>query len=124
MRSTDDWKIKQNKSIEETNDCINNCSGVGLFEYNGKCISNCQNGYFYDNYNIKCKCELEKCFTCPKVAFDKKLCSKCNNNFYQMENDPQNIGEYFNCYNETPKGYYLDKNDSLFKKCYYSCEIF
>ena len=38
-----------------------------------------------------------------------------------MENDNSNIGEYFNCYNEI-KGYYLDKNDSLFKKCYDTCE--
>ena len=33
-----------------------------------------------------------------------------------MENDPSNLGEYFNCYNETPNGYYLDNKNSLFKK--------
>ena len=39
-----------------------------------------------------------------------------------MENDESNIGEYINCYKEQPKGYYLDKSNSLYKKCYYSCE--
>ena len=38
-----------------------------------------------------------------------------------MENDPLNLGEYINCYNETPVGYYLDTN-SIYKKYYYTCE--
>ena len=33
-----------------------------------------------------------------------------------------NIGDYINCYKEQPKGYYLDKSNSLYKKCYYSCK--
>jgi len=39
-----------------------------------------------------------------------------------MENDPLNLGNYFNCYNEAPNGYYFDKIDKLYKKCYYTCE--
>ena len=39
-----------------------------------------------------------------------------------MENDPLNIGEFFNCYNEAPKGFYFVSQDSLYKKCYYTCE--
>jgi hypothetical protein len=38
-----------------------------------------------------------------------------------MENDPSNIGEYINCYKEI-YGYYLDKVDLLFKKCYETCD--
>ena len=38
-----------------------------------------------------------------------------------MENDPSNMGEYINCYNSLT-GYYLDKEDSLFKKCFNTCE--
>ena len=52
-----------------------------------------------------------------------QLCTECNNNFYRIENFASNINEYFNCYNETPKGYFLDKDNSLYKKCYDSCEI-
>ena len=83
--------------------------------------SQCPNGYFKDDIT-KCKCQLEKCLTCPKVALNKELCTKCNNNYYQIQKDPLNLGEYFNCYNETPNGYYLDTNDKLYKKCYYTCE--
>ena len=38
-----------------------------------------------------------------------------------MENDPLNLGEYFNCYNETPNGYYFDTSDKLFKKIKFIC---
>ena len=39
-----------------------------------------------------------------------------------MENDPSNIGEYINCYNQTPTGYYFDNIQKIYKSCYYSCE--
>ena len=50
------------------------------------------------------------------------FCTKCNENYYPLENDYLNIEKYFNCYNETPNGYYLDINNLLYKKCYYTCE--
>ena len=116
-------EIKPKKIIEGNDECINNCSIRNLYEYNGKCVSQCPNGNFNDDNNIiKCKCILEKCYTCSTVAFNKQLCTKCNNNYYKMENDPLNLGEYFNCYNETPNGYYFDTNDNMYKKCYDTCE--
>ena len=112
---SDDWKLHQKKIIEGTEQCFNNCPNKNPYEYNGQCVSQCPNENYNDDNNItKCKCELEKCLTCPKVALINKLCTKCNDNYYQMEN--------FNCYNEIPTGYYLDRNDSLYKKCYYTCE--
>jgi len=118
---TDNWKLNQNKIIEGK--CINNCSDRNLYEYNGKCVSQCSNGYYNDDDNIiKCKCELEKCLTCPTEALNKNLCTKCNDNYYQMENDPLNLDGYFNCYNETSNGYYFDTTDKLYKKCYGTCE--
>ena len=39
-----------------------------------------------------------------------------------MENNLLNIGEYFNCFNETPIGYYFDIKDSLFKRIDYICK--
>ena len=56
-----------------------------------------------------------------KLYSNISLCTKCNTNYYQKENEDSNIGEYINCYKEL-KGYYLDKNDCLFRKCYYTCE--
>ena len=120
---SDDWKLKQNKFIEGTAQCDNNCPDTKSYEYNGQSVSECKNGNYTDENNIvKCKCELEKCFTCPTVAYNKGLCTKCNDNYYPMENDTLNLGEYINCYIETPTGYYFDANNSLYKKCYHTCE--
>ena len=121
---TNDWKLKQKKIINNTNECIDNCNDSSLYnyEYNGKCYESCEKGYLNDNNNNqmnKCKCELDKCLSCPNVALHKGLCKKCNTNYYPKENDPSNLGEYINCY-EKLKGYYLD--NFLFKQCYYSCK--
>ena len=118
---SDEWYLKKNIIINETRECILKC--YDRYEYHGKCYDNCSNGYYIDNYNniSKCKCELEKCFSCSPPALELNLCTECNNDYYPMENDSSNIGEYFNCYKEI-EGYYIDYNDSLFKKCYYTCE--
>ena len=104
---SDNYKLKQKKLIQITNECINDCSEHNLYEYNCKCYS---------------KCELEKCLICPDFPVNKELCAKCNDNYYPKENDDLNIGDFFNCYKEAPKGYYFDSNDLIYKKCYYKCE--
>ena len=119
-----DWKSKQKKIINDTNECIQSCVNSSLYkyEYNGKCYENCKQGFLNDDNNIqtnKCKCELDKCLSCPNIALNKGLCEKCNINYYPKENDPLNLGEYINCYKEL-EGYYLDNN--IFKQCYYSCK--
>ena len=102
---SNDWKAKQKKIIKDTNQCIDRCSDSNQYEYNGKCISECSNKKIYsDNDILKCKCELEKCLECPIVALNNHLCTKCNEKYYPMENDPLNIGDYINCYNEIPQG--------------------
>ena len=118
--SSSNWKLNQKKIINESGSCIDNCENnlQYKYEYNNKCYKDCPNGIFENN---KCKCELEKCLICPQVALNYELCSKCNYNYYQKENDESNIGEYFNCY-QNIKGFYLDKDNSIFKKCYYTCE--
>ena len=121
---SNDWKSKQKKIINNTNQCIESCDKSELyqFDYNGKCYENCVNGILKnDNDNLTkiCKCELDKCLLCPQVALDKNLCTKCNINYYPRENAPLNLGEYINCYNES-EGYYLD--NYLFKKCYKTCK--
>ena len=118
---SNNWKQKRKKMIAETSECIDNCNNSQqyIYEYNGKCYDNCKNGYI--NNNAECKCELEKCLTCLPLALSKGLCTKCNKDYYPKENDILNIGEYFNCYKD-PEGYYLDKNDSLYKECYFTCK--
>ena len=121
---TDDWKSKQKKLIYNTNQCIDSCDNSFQYpyEYNGKCYENCEKGFFYDendNKTKKCKCELEECLSCPKAALKKKLCTKCNINYYPKENDPLNQGEYIKCYKDIER-YYLDKN--IYKQCFYTCK--
>ena len=50
------------------------------------------------------------------------LCTKCNEGYYPIENNPLNLGEYINCYNQLPEWYYLDTIFSLYRKCFDSCE--
>ena len=64
----------------------------------------------------KCKCELDECLLCPKEALNKRLCTKCSSDYYSIENDPLNIGEFIKCYKK-PEGYYLDD-----KQCFYTCK--
>ena len=122
IECSEDWKSKQKKIVN--NKCIDSCANSAQYnyEYNGKCIDNCTNGYFIENTIKKCKCELEKCFTCPPVAFSNNLCTKCNEDmgYYPKENDPTNMGDYFDCY-INPEGYYLD--NLIYKKCYNSCKF-
>ena len=86
-------------------------------------FAECENGFLIDeNNNAICKCALEKCLSCSIEALNNSLCSRCNYDFYPIENDPSNIGQYINCYKGPLKGFYLDKNEKIFKKCYYTCE--
>ena len=71
----------------------------------------------YEEY----KCKLEKCLTCSVEAFEKDLCNECNINYYPKENDSSNILNYINCYKKI-EGYFLDKDDLIYKKCYYTCD--
>ena len=116
---SDDWKSNQKKKIEVINDCVKNCINIIENEYKIKCYENCTNKYFQNN--SICQCNLDKCLLCPPNGFYKELCSICNINYYPKENDELNIGEYFNCYKEL-EGYYLDKTEYLYKKCYETCE--
>ena len=75
-----------------------------------------------NNSTIKeCICDSEKCRSCPYEALSGNLCAECNTDYYRIENDPLNLGIYFNCYKE-PVGYFLDKEDFVYKKCFHTCE--
>ena len=115
---SEDWKSKQKKILSNNNTCIDNCykDSKYIYEYNTICYENCTGGYLENNI---CKCELEQCLECPKVALNKSLCTKCNYNYYPIEDDPNNLGEYIKCY-INPSGYFL--NENIYKECYHSCE--
>ena len=103
--------------------CVNNRGDNEnfIYEHYGKCVNNCNNGIDDTSSIKKCKCELEKCFSCPLRALRRGSCTKCNDNYYQKENDILNTGEHINCYKD-PEGYYLDEINLIYKKCYYTCK--
>ena len=110
--------------INETGKCVDSCTESPLYkyEYNDFCFENCSNGYYIKEDKYKCKCELEKCFTCSDESLKQNLCTKRNTNYYQKDDDDLfNIFGFIDCYKDT-KGHYLDKNESLYKKCCYRCE--
>jgi len=121
---SDDWETKVKKNVSKTGICFDTFNNDIHFkyEYEGRFYENCINGNLVNNSTIKeCICDSEKCRSCPYEALTGNLCAECNTGYYKIENDPLNIGIYFNCYKE-PKGYYLDKEDHVYKKCYHTCE--
>ena len=122
-----DWKSKKINIISETNICIESFDNTlqYKYEYNGICIERCPKGFLDDENNNKLiiyKCHLAQCLICPKVASYLNLCIRCETNYYPKESDINNLGEYINCYNDTPEGYYLDIINKLYKKCYNTCK--
>ena len=88
-------------------DCSNDWKSrqIKLVNKNYNCI---------DNINES----LNKIFICESIPI-QDICLKCDNNYYPMEYE--NLYENINCYKE-PEGYYLDKDEFLYKKCYHVCE--
>ena len=65
-----------------------------------------------------------KCY--QKNAINSKsnkenICARCGPNYYKIYNDSNNNLTYFHCYKEL-EGYYLDKNELIYKECYYTCK--
>ena len=126
---SENWRLIQKKINTKNNLCIDDCyiDPEYKYEYNGKCYNNCSFAYIL-NYNISSynihKDELKNCLSCSNDNFNFGLCIECNDNYYPKENDTNNIGIYINCYDKSilKEGYYFDKNDSLYKKCYDSCQ--
>ena len=83
----------------------------------------CYNNYLSDGiYNN----DSYKCYSKQNSSiFSTYICEICGKNYYRLYNDINQIESGISCYNSnnSPVGYYLDKNDFLFKKCYESCKI-
>ena len=122
---SDNWGKNRKNIVNKRNLCFDDFNNDILYkyEYNNKYYDTCLNGVLSNNYTIKnCTCDNEKCLSCPNEPLKEDLCIRCNNNYYEIKNDNYSYIEgYVKCY-KNPKGYYLDKNESIFKKCYYTCK--
>ena len=84
----------------------------------------CKEGYYLDlNHN--------SCMQCPKpcnACSNENICNsckyeyndicfpKCPNNTYKLDSK-----EDYKCFKEAPSGYYLDKENEIYKQCYKTC---
>ena len=112
------WKINQKKIINKTDICFDNFNRGILYKfvYHGLYYENFINGNLTNNSTIKyCQCDINNCSSCSNISF-----IDLEYDLYEVE-DNDNQNGYRKCYKDTT-GYYLDMNDSIYKKCYYSCE--
>ena len=75
---------------------------------NNQCIDLCIKSNNKYHFNNIC---YEKCLKGTKL-----------NNFSCIENECNSIEYSENCFNSTPKGYYLDLTDEIYKQCFENCD--
>ena len=78
----------------------------------------------YDTNNNKILNEILKCYSNISISVNNEhICGICGNNFFMKYdyNSNSNNDSYINCF-DAQNGYYLDKNDYLYKSCYHSCK--
>ena len=109
------------------NYCLNQIEGDDCFslnfkyQYKNKFYEYCPDGTYNDNYNcIDCD---EKCYLCSKESTEQNLCISCNNsnNYYEKYNNLANYKLFKDCF-KSPKGFYLDTINLLYRQCYYTCD--
>ena len=115
---------EKSSEIDSTN--CKSCSSNDKFLYFGNCVTNCSNGFYYDEIDTSikiCKCELEKCYKCSKESIKQNLCISCNDGYYPKYNEINNVNSFIDCY-QSPEGYYLDEinGEKFYKSCYNSCK--
>ena len=97
--------------------CKSLCENYYDYEQ-ASCVNEIPVGYYISNieYKIIDKCHI-KCYNCTFESMSDDLCVLCNINqsFYPKMNDSLNKGDFINCYNETPIGYYLDSKELIYK---------
>ena len=98
-----------------------------FYDYNQKkCIDEIPEGFYLNDSIHKTidKCDI-KCQNCTlESILNNNKCLLCNTkkNYYPIFNDTMNNYLYINCYNETPRGYFLDNINYVFKSCYPTCK--
>ena len=113
----------EKESLNSTNcDSCKNSKYLNL----GNCATTCPNDDYYEDSNninnLRCKCSYnKKCSLCSLDSLKEDLCISCNNDYYPKEDDDINNNSFINCYKDL-EGYYLDKENNIYKKCYSTCK--
>ena len=89
-----------NKIIVDSNECVNNCDGLNLYEFGDYCYSSCPNDLGISSDSI----ELNK--------------FKCIDGYHIIEEFIENEKKYLRCTETCPSGYY----DSETNYCVINCD--
>ena len=122
-----------NEAIHDCKECKSGYIFLNEAKYKTNWYEICNYFYYFDKLN-EYHCD-ENCPEEYKKIKDKKKCiddckndniyqyeyksncfKKCPNNAYLLENDKNK-----KCYDNVPDGYYLDKENEIYKKCYENC---
>ena len=123
-----------NESIHNCLECKDNYKFYINSINISNCYENCTYYYYFDELNIfhcneTCPIEYNKIIKDKNKCIDD--CSKddiykyeynnicyqyCPNDTYVLEDNKDNI-----CYDEAPIGFYLDKENEIYKRCYETC---
>jgi len=117
------------KYIIDKNKCIKNCSEESdyKYEYKNSCYQSCNNYYSYnqkecideipEGYYLNDslsktidKCPV-KCKACSNNSMEYDYCISCNDNYFPVIVEEENLKKYLNCYLECPIGY-INVNNS------------
>ena len=131
--------LERSKLIVDKNECVETCVDQYRFEIYDKCYTSCPPNSYYNYDQTNCidsipdgfylnssqtidKCPL-KCHTCNTESFSENLCITCENslNFYKKE-DLIEINGYIDCFTGSQDNYFLDLDNSEYKKCHKTCK--
>ena len=115
--------LMNSKYIFEKNICIQDCSEESdyKYEYKNACYRSCDNyysynqkecideipeGYYLNDSKSKTidKCPT-KCKTCSNNSMEYDYCISCNENYFPIIIEEENLKKYLDCYLECPVGY-------------------
>ena len=109
--------------------CHRNCATCdeGGVDGNNNCLS-CISNLYFDYYidSINCVDDDIYCndYSCGKCLIDDhSKCRKCSNKkgFYELEKIEQNQ-TVVECFNYTPKNFFFNKPEKMYRLCYKTCE--
>ena len=118
------------KTIDKCNETCKTCGAKNKcltcveeypFLFFGKCFNICEHGFYTDSGIKKCKCEVKECAECTEESVELGLCSSCADDYYPKADEIIFKDGFRKCYKD-PANYYLDKENNIYEKCYYSCE--
>ena len=117
-------KTCNSSGTDENNNCLT-CPDNGKIYFDlGNCVEYCINDFYIENSIKKCKCSSNiSCQFCSVESKQHNLCVSCNDGYFQMKNDPNNIEPFINCYNDDsiPDGYYFNITENQYESCHENC---